>query len=463
MTRRAPRGRSAGWRRHCWPWPTPVAAQEDPAAAPTPAVELTWGIEVKAHFRDSEPSRFASPFPFTLDQLPRGQSRAFLETVDPGEPLRVLGRHSVRRGRAGKHPRGARQAGRHRPLRPQPHLDRSQGRPRRGLGAVRPRERARPSPEPRGVFARIGKFGKFERQDDRHLESYGLVATAFNRFEDLGVEARPGPRPPRLPQGSVTQGNPVFLRDPNALAGDNGTPERRLAAARRARARLSGVPILYDAEVEDLDFGEVRGAGAGLGLRFANDDGSRRPRRARLGLPARAGGDASSSRARSTAATSTCSTGRSAAALSRGSLPIRAPTSRSSAPMSGCTAAASRSSASTSTRRSPVWTAAASRPRRRGASSCRSSGRVAGRQLFPSVAPAARYSKLEPEFRRAAAHSRRPAVRWEWEKCDLGVRLAIVAGRRPHRRVRAATASSSPACAPTTRTTSSSPRCAGAR
>ena len=38
---------------------------------------------------------------------------------------------------------------------------------------------------------------KFERQNDRHLESYGLVSTAFNRFEDFGVEAGRGPRPSR--------------------------------------------------------------------------------------------------------------------------------------------------------------------------------------------------------------------------------------------------------------------------
>ena len=39
-----------------------------------------------------------------------------------------------------------------------------------------------------GAYAKIGKFGHFERQDDRHLESYGLVSTAFNRFEDAGLE-----------------------------------------------------------------------------------------------------------------------------------------------------------------------------------------------------------------------------------------------------------------------------------
>src|ERR1043165_72269 len=38
-------------------------------------------------------------------------------------------------------------------------------------------------------YLKVGKMPKFERQDDRHLESYGLVSTAFNRMEDTGAEA----------------------------------------------------------------------------------------------------------------------------------------------------------------------------------------------------------------------------------------------------------------------------------
>lgn len=39
-----------------------------------------------------------------------------------------------------------------------------------------------------GFYFKIGKFPHFERQDDRHLESYGLANTAFNRMEDVGAE-----------------------------------------------------------------------------------------------------------------------------------------------------------------------------------------------------------------------------------------------------------------------------------
>lgn len=66
-------------------------------------------------------------------------------------------------------------------------------------------------PETVDFYAQVGKFGKFERQEDRHLESYGLVSTAFNRLEDSGIELGID-----LPIGlyaklSYTTGNPLFF------------------------------------------------------------------------------------------------------------------------------------------------------------------------------------------------------------------------------------------------------------
>src|SRR5690606_12302853 len=69
-------------------------------------------------------------------------------------------------------------------------------------------------PERPGVYVKVGKFGKQERQDDRHLESYGLAATAFNRFEDLGLELGVDLGRHAYLKASYTQGNPVFMRDP---------------------------------------------------------------------------------------------------------------------------------------------------------------------------------------------------------------------------------------------------------
>ena len=122
-------------------------------------------------------------------------------------------------------------------------------------------------PEQIDFYVQTGKFGKFERQEDRHLESYGLISTAFNRLEDTGFEAGID-----LPAGfygklSYTTGNPVFFRDPNALAGDNGVDDADYKP---------GVLILYDAEVEGFDLNDTPETGAALGYRFVDQTGLNR-------------------------------------------------------------------------------------------------------------------------------------------------------------------------------------------
>ncbi len=119
-------------------------------------------------------------------------------------------------------------------------------------------------------FVQAGKFPKMERQPVRLLESYGLAATSFNRFEDVQV----------LTGGTIgrnvywrvqaANGNPLFFRDANALAGDNGTEqEMRL----ETKDFGSGFPILYNAETEDLFFNTDRVQwGEAIGYRWQRDD-----------------------------------------------------------------------------------------------------------------------------------------------------------------------------------------------
>lgn len=125
-------------------------------------------------------------------------------------------------------------------------------------------------PEKTTFFVQAGKFPKMERQPVRLLESYGLAATSFNRFEDVQL----------LTGGTVgrsfywrvqaANGNPLFFRDANALAGDNGT-EQELRG--EVKDFGTGFPILYNAETEDLFFNTDHVQwGEAIGYRWQRED-----------------------------------------------------------------------------------------------------------------------------------------------------------------------------------------------
>lgn len=125
------------------------------------------------------------------------------------------------------------------------------------------------------VYVQAGKAPRFAKQLTRRLESYGLWGTAVNRFEEIGVEAGGSLGPVVYWRASGSNGNPLFMRDPNALAGDNGTPER-VDPARLAEAPYnSGFPILYDAQANDARLSGKAQVGGGLGFRVVSDDGHR--------------------------------------------------------------------------------------------------------------------------------------------------------------------------------------------
>jgi hypothetical protein len=124
-------------------------------------------------------------------------------------------------------------------------------------------------PEHTSFFLQAGKFPKMERQPTRLLESYGLAATSFNRFEDIQLLAGGTVGRNLYWRVQAANGNPLFFRDPNALAGDNGTEDRRPP---NPDPRIkSGFPILYNAEVEGLffDASHVQ-MGEALGYRWQN-------------------------------------------------------------------------------------------------------------------------------------------------------------------------------------------------
>ena len=245
------------------------AAQEEPADSLRPKIQF--GLEAKANFRHSDDNQFEVNFGFKPIQLPVGQDKGFERTVNPGSHFELSnvtlfvdatwGEGLVAHGKVD-------------------FIDLYDRNPTSSDKKVDVDEawiRLGQDPEPAtlaphgGVYFKVGKFPKFERQDDRHLESYGLVSTAFNRFEDTGAELGVNLGRHLYLKATATQGNPVFMRDPNALAGDNGTPA--LLRDNPDPKLHSGIVILYDAEVEDLDVDGELETGAGLGWRMADEAG----------------------------------------------------------------------------------------------------------------------------------------------------------------------------------------------
>lgn len=117
------------------------------------------------------------------------------------------------------------------------------------------------------LYAEIGKFPRFTKQLNRRFENYGLWGTAVGRLEEVGLEAGGSFGSFVYWRGSVTNGNPLFMRDPNALAGDNGTQERTIGSTTPV-VYQSGFPILYDAKAGEVNFRGKFLYGGGVGFRF---------------------------------------------------------------------------------------------------------------------------------------------------------------------------------------------------
>lgn len=124
-------------------------------------------------------------------------------------------------------------------------------------------------PSKDSFYVQLGKFKKFEQQRERRSESYGVVSTAFNRFEDTGLESGFDLSSGVYGRLSYTTGNPLFIRDTNALAGDNGTGVFQTSSNTNSNPGLnSGFALFYDAEVEGFDLSSDPEIGVGLGYRW---------------------------------------------------------------------------------------------------------------------------------------------------------------------------------------------------
>ncbi len=242
------------------PSPVPPSQQDD-------ARPFRLGGELKANFRNSKDLSFPVFFPFPPELIPVGQSAVFMRTVDPGSSLELsnlalAGEGEITSGVTAK---------------VEVHfLDLYYRNPTSSDDRVLLREAwVRFGRSPRGfgssgtsVYVLVGLAPRFNKQLQRRLESYGLWGTAVGRFEQPQVQLG-GTLGRAYWRAMIGNGNPVFFRDTNALAGDNGTPER--APGNVNPIYQSGFPILYDAKPADLNVHGNFEWGAGGGYRAGSE------------------------------------------------------------------------------------------------------------------------------------------------------------------------------------------------
>ncbi len=241
------------------------------------AQNLDLRFEVKANYRDSDQIRFPSGFPFPPITSPDGEPGVFIETVDEGghgevSLVSLAGSWKFADSWQLRFKVDAIDLYDRNPTSTDNKVDLDALILRYGDKAAATR-----IPTKNNVYAQLGKFKKFEQQRERRTESYGVVSTAFNRFEDSGLEAGFDLVSGFYGRVSYTTGNPVFFRDVNALAGDNGTEDFRNIANGILDTRFgSGIVTLYDAEIEDFDLSSEPELGVGLGYRWNSADQNRR-------------------------------------------------------------------------------------------------------------------------------------------------------------------------------------------
>jgi hypothetical protein len=113
-------------------------------------------------------------------------------------------------------------------------------------------------------FVLAGLAPRFSKPTVRALESYGMWLTAVGRFEMPQIQVGGALGRRAYWRAQAGKGNPLYYRDTNVLAGDNGT---RASTLPRSPAYETGFPIFYDAKADDLDTEGQLEWGAGLGVR----------------------------------------------------------------------------------------------------------------------------------------------------------------------------------------------------
>ncbi len=226
-----------------------------------------FGAEVKAHYRDSHDVAVEDHFPFPPNFLPPGQDKVFLRTVEPGRAFEVSTLNLHAEGDVFHNVF----------LRIEVHVrDFYNRNPTSADDRFKLREafvRIGPAVEPLAVgdaegsslYLTAGLAPRFTKQVRRRLESYGLWGTAVGRFEEPQVQAGGVVNGRFYWRAMLANGNPVFFRDTNALAGDNGTPQRQPGNV--FPIHQSGFPVLYDAQRPGASLSGRFEWGGGIGVK----------------------------------------------------------------------------------------------------------------------------------------------------------------------------------------------------
>ena len=225
--------------------------------------------ELKAHYRWSEDDRFPLRTPFPPEFVPVGQENVALQTVAPGSSLEVSKATlsvdvSLPRQVSARVKLDFIDLYDRNPTETDKKVDVDEAWIRSGGGRSRsPRSRAPPSTRSwaRRRSSSASRSGAWRATaSSRPLSTASPTCSCRWGLDRLRVLLlRPG-----------LDRQPDFLRDPNVLAGDNGTGPP--PPPNPDPALHSGFPIFYHAEVEDLEFDDRFESGGGGGFRFLSAD-----------------------------------------------------------------------------------------------------------------------------------------------------------------------------------------------
>jgi hypothetical protein len=253
-------------------WTIDARAQEPSPPAPTPAAAASApedkpfriGGEIKLDWRDSKDVQVPVSFPVPPQFLPPGQTQLFQRTTSPGaslelQNLAIYGEGDLMSGVSAKFELHFLDLYNRNSTSEEDRFFVREAWVKFHNEGETPRADGEPL-----FYLLAGQAPRFSKERFRRLESYGLWGTAVGRFEERQIQTGGAIGGHAYWRLSVASSNPLYYRDPNALAGDNGTQPR----SDNTPVLNTGFPILYDVKAGDLTLNHPVEWGFGGGGRW---------------------------------------------------------------------------------------------------------------------------------------------------------------------------------------------------